>query len=174
MKATGTFNPRTVETCSVVLTFESLVGTLGSQRLKNLFAFILVLFQWHFGLPLYVEPTFSVIYNSIRYDDTTHVVTFHLREKDWDLLKSNAWMWIASSDLIPVIKREPIFLGGEAVETTGGVDPVEKFGLFSVQTFAEAESDDACEILKVGVGYPSNKTGKAKHVFFRLYLGCTE
>ena len=86
-----------------------------------------------------VDPTFSVIYNSVRYDDTTHVMTFHLREKDWDELKSNAWMRIVSCDMRPIIKGDPIFLGGEAVVTARRVDPVEKFGLSYVQAFTDVE-----------------------------------
>jgi len=106
--------------------------------------------QWFFGLPLPVEPICSVIYNSLRYDDSADIVTFHLREKDWNNLKSRSWMWISSRDLIQVIQREPIFLGrDENVKGIERVDPVEKFGLPSVQTFTVAESTKECQILKV-------------------------
>lgn len=82
------------------------------------------------------------------------MVTFHLREKDWNELKSNSCMWIASNDhvRIPFIKKEKVFLGSESVEAVEQVDPEEKFGLFAVQTF-EVESSSDCEILKVRFGY---------------------
>ena len=97
-----------------------------------------------------MEETLSVIYNSLRYDDAARLVTFHLRGKDWDELKSNsARMWIASSDLLaPVIQRDTIFLESDRVKAVKQIDPVEKFGLFAVQTF-EVELSGDCEILKV-------------------------
>ena len=120
---------------------------------SNLVCIYLILFKWCFGLPLTEERTFSVIYNSLRYDDNTNVVTFHLREKDWNELKSHSRMWISSSDMIPTIERETIFLGDESVVSVGRVDPVQEFGLFSVQTFTEVEStEDSCEILEVSLG----------------------
>lgn len=115
--------------------------------------FYFISFKWCFGLPFPEERTFSVIYNSLRYDDNTSVVTFHLREKDWNELKSHSRMWISSSDMIPVIERETIFLGDENVVGVGRVDPVQKIGLFSVQTFTEVESTKgSCEILEVSLG----------------------
>ena len=101
------------------------------------------------GLAESAEPTFSVIYNSLRYDQDAHIVTFHLREKDWNELKSNSWMWISSNDLTQVINREEVPLGNESVKVVGRVDPVDKFGLFSVQTFTVREFDKNCEVLKV-------------------------
>ena len=62
-------------------------------------------------------------------------------------------MWISSSDKIPVIERETIILGDENVVSVCRVDPVQKFGLFSVQTFTQVESTkDSCEILEVSLG----------------------
>ena len=98
-----------------------------------------------------MEWTFSSIYNSLRYDDDANIVTFHLREKDWDELKSNSWMWISSSDMNPVINRDLVFLGEETVESVRRVDPVEKFGLYSVQNFTITEVDANCQIVKVSV-----------------------
>lgn len=100
-----------------------------------------------------VKPTISVIYNSLRYDDNTHIVTFHLREKDWDELKSTSQMWISSTDdgLFQVINREPVPLGDEIVKSVQVVDPLETFGLFSVQTFAVTESSKNCQVLKVSL-----------------------
>ena len=108
-----------------------------------------------FGLHLpWKDNDVSVIYNSVRYDDTVQLATFHLREKDWNELKSNSCMWIASNDHvpIPIIKQEKVFLGSESVKAVEQVDPEEKFGLFAVQTF-ELESSSDCEILKVRSGY---------------------
>jgi len=105
-----------------------------------------------FGLPLSAKPTFSAIYNSLRYDVDAHTVTFHLREKDWKELKSNSWMWISSSYLVPVINCEDVRFGDEIVESVSRVDPVEKFGLFSVQTFTVIgfnEKDQVIKLLKV-------------------------
>ena len=96
-----------------------------------------------------MEPICSVIYNSLRYDDSDGIVTFHLRRKDWKKLKSRVWMWIASRDLKPVIQRERILLGKNNVKSVGRVNAVEKFGLFSVQTFIEAETTKDCQVLKV-------------------------
>ena len=77
-------------------------------------------------------------------------MTFHLREKDWNNIKSRSWMWISSRDLIQVIQRKPIFLGqDENVKGNERVDAVAKFGLSSVQTFTVAESTNDCQILKV-------------------------
>ncbi|XP_020612511.1 uncharacterized protein LOC110050878 [Orbicella faveolata] len=108
------------------------------------------------GVP--VEPTISVIYNNLRYDDNTHIVTFHLREKDWDELKSTSRMWISSTaddllilfnNLLQVINREPVPLGDEIVKSVQVVDPLETFGLFSVQNFTVNESSENCQVLKV-------------------------
>ena len=81
-------------------------------------------------------------------------MTFHLREKDWNELKSNSCMWIASNDHIPIpiIKQEKVFLGSESVKAVEQVDPEEKFGLFAGQTFEVEQSSDF-EILKVRLGY---------------------
>lgn len=111
----------------------------------------MVPYKRFFGFPESVKPTFSAIYNSLRYDVDDRTVTFHLREKDWNELKSNSWMWISSDDLIPSINREDVRLGDEIVKSVGRVDPVEKFGLLSVQTFTVAESIESCQILKVSV-----------------------
>ncbi|XP_020627256.1 uncharacterized protein LOC110064535 [Orbicella faveolata] len=92
-----------------------------------------------FGSPESVKPTFSAIYNSLRYDVDDRTLTFHLREKDWSELKSNSWMWISSNDL--GIIREDVRFGDEIVESISRVDPVEQFGLLSVQTFTVTESD---------------------------------
>ena len=48
-----------------------------------------ILSKWLFGFPLPVEPICSVIYNSLRYDDSAGIVTFHIREKDWNNIKSS-------------------------------------------------------------------------------------
>ena len=74
-------------------------------------------------------------------------MTFNLREKDWKELESNSWMWILSNDL--GIIREDVRLGEEIVENVVRVDPVEKFGLLSVQTFTVAESTESCQVLRV-------------------------
>ncbi|KAL9951373.1 hypothetical protein ACROYT_G044026 [Oculina patagonica] len=104
---------------------------------------------WLLGLAQSVEPPFSALYNSLRYDDHTHTVTFHLREKDWNELKSNSWMWTSSTDLIQVINREEVRLGDDTVKSVARVDPVDTFGLFSVQTFTVSEFNENCQILKV-------------------------
>ena len=110
-------------------------------------------FKWPFGVPFAEERTLSVIYNSVRYDDNTNVVTFHLREKDWNELKSNSKMWISSNDMIPVIERETISLGDENYVSVRRVDPVQTFGLFSVQIFTAGETTkDSCGILEVSLG----------------------
>jgi len=115
-----------------------------------------ILFQLSFAIDAHVEPTISVIYNSFRYDDNTHIVTFHVREKDWDELKSTSRMWIASTDddflkFFQVINREPVPLGDEIVKSAQVVDPLETFGLFSVQTFTVTESSENCHVLKVSL-----------------------
>lgn len=101
----------------------------------------------------FVKPTFSIVYNSFRYDDNTHIVTFHLREKDWGELKSTSRMWISSTDDGPfqVINREPVPLGDEIVKSVQVVDPLETFGLFSVQTFAVTGSSKNCQVLQVSL-----------------------
>ena len=116
------------------------------------FSFILHC-KWLFGWAESVEPSFQAIYNSLRYDEDTHLVTFHLREKDWNELKSNSWMWISSNDLIPIINREDVHLGDETVKNVERVDPVDKFGLFSVQTFTVPEFNKNCQVLKVNTEY---------------------
>lgn len=100
-----------------------------------------------FGIPESVKPTFSAIYNGLRYDVDDHTVTFHLREKDWKELKSNSWMWILSND--SGIIREDVHLGEEIVKNVARVDPGEKFGLMSVQTFTVPESTESCQVLRV-------------------------
>ncbi len=108
-----------------------------------------ILFKWLFGLAEAAEPTLLAIYNSLRYDDDTHTVTFHLREKDWNELKSKSLMWISSYDLNPIIKHETVRLGDEVVESARRVDPVEKFGLSAAQTYTVPESNKNCQVLKV-------------------------
>ena len=102
-----------------------------------------------------MEPTFSVINNSLRYDNTTNVVTFHLRERDWKCLKSRSQMWLASHDFIQrIAEQEVILLGDENVESIRRVDPVQTFGLFSVQKFAEVEpAKGSGQILKVSFAF---------------------
>ena len=60
-------------------------------------------------------------------------------------------MWISCSDMNPVINREPVHLGDETVESVERIDPVEKFGLSSVQTFIVTESITNCKVLKVSL-----------------------
>jgi len=86
----------------------------------------------------------------LRYDVDDHTVTFHLREKDWNELKSKSRMWISSNDSGGII-REDVRLNDEIVESVTRVDPVEKFGLLSVQTFSIAESIEGCRVLKVSI-----------------------
>ena len=97
------------------------------------------------------ETTFPSIYNSLRYDDQANIVTFHISEKDWHELESNAFMWISSSDMNPVINRDLLFLGGDTIERNQRVDPVEKFGLFSAQAFTVIETNANCRVLKVAL-----------------------
>ena len=99
------------------------------------------------------EPS-SKIYNSLRYDDTAGIVTFHLLEEDWNQLKSSGLMWFSSFELITVaalssakfplevIKCHKIFFGDERVKNRGHVDPVQTFGLFSVQLFNIVEANN--------------------------------
>jgi len=116
---------------------------------RTVFCISFVSFKRFFGLPLSAKPTFSAIYNSLRYDVDAHTVTFHLREKDWKELKSNSWMWISSSYLVPVINCEDVRFGDEIVESVSRVDPVEKFGLFSVQTFTVIGFNEKDQVIKV-------------------------
>lgn len=102
-------------------------------------------------MPESAQPTFSAIYNSLRYDVDAHTVTFHLRERDWNELKSNSWMWISSSYLVPVINCEDVRLGDEIVESVSRIDPVEKFGLFSVQTFNVTGFNENDKVIKVSL-----------------------
>jgi hypothetical protein len=96
-----------------------------------------------------VNNTSPVIYNSLRYDEQKHVVTFHLLEKDWNDIKGKSWLKIVSNNLKPVITSEPVFLGNEGVVLSARqVDPVETFGLFSVQTFDVCSLQD-CQVLEV-------------------------
>ena len=105
-----------------------------------------------------MEPPSSVIYNSLRYDDSAGVVTFHLRERDWNQLKSRGWMWFSSRELIKVIECQRIFLGDERVKKIGRVDPVQTFGLFSVQPFSIVESSEATgHILRVCFQYSGSR-----------------
>lgn len=103
------------------------------------------------GQAICTETTFSSIYNSLRYDDQANIVTFHISEKDWHELESNAFMWITSSDMNPVINHDLLFLGGETIERNQRVDPVEIFGLFSVQAFTVIETNANCQVLKVAL-----------------------
>ena len=110
------------------------------------------------------EQPFSKIYNSLRYDDTAGIVTFHLREQDWDQIKSHGLMWLSSLELVTVaglsslnfplevIECNRIFLRDERVENRGHVDPVQTFGLFSVQLFNIVEANNVnAHTLKVHV-----------------------
>ncbi|PFX22739.1 hypothetical protein AWC38_SpisGene12697 [Stylophora pistillata] len=94
-------------------------------------------------------PNPPVVLNSLRYDDNTHVVTFHLREEDWNEHNCASTIWISSDELISVINCEPVSLGDENVQSVERVDPVETFGLFARQTFTVVESNEKCQALKV-------------------------
>ena len=102
-------------------------------------------------MPVSAKPTFSAIYNSLRYDVDAHTVTFHLRERDWNQLKSNSWIWISSSYLVPVINCEDVRLGDEIVESISQVDPAKKFGLFSAQTFTVLGCNENDQVIKVSL-----------------------
>ena len=94
-----------------------------------------------------MEQQSSKIYNSLRYDDKAGIVIFQLPEQDWDQLKSRGLMWFSSLELITVaslsstkiplevLQCHKIFLGDERVKNIGQVDPIQTFGLFSVQLF---------------------------------------
>ncbi len=56
---------------------------------------------------------------------------------------------MSSTDLIQVINREEVRLGDDTVKSVARVDPVDTFGLFSVQTFTVSEFNENCQILKV-------------------------
>lgn len=97
-----------------------------------------------------------MIRNSLRYDSTTNVVTFHLRERDWRDLKSRSQIWLAPRDLIQHIEQEWILLGDGNVESIRQVDPVQTFGLFSVQKFVGVEpAQGSSQILKVSFAFLS-------------------
>ena len=49
-----------------------------------------------------MEQPSSKIYNSLRYDDTAGIVKFHLREQDWEQIKSRGLMWFSSFELFSV------------------------------------------------------------------------
>ncbi|XP_068748435.1 uncharacterized protein [Montipora capricornis] len=108
-------------------------------------------FQALFGLPLFsMEPPYSVIYHSLRYDDIADVATFHLCEKDWNQLKSRGWMWFSSCEFFEVIECHKIFLGDGRVKNIGRVDPVQIFCLNSEQSFNIVDSNESsANILKV-------------------------
>ncbi|RMX52214.1 hypothetical protein pdam_00019209 [Pocillopora damicornis] len=82
--------------------------------------------QWSLAMSLASQP--SVIHNSLRYDDKTQVVTFHLREEDWNELHCSSKIWISSRELIKVITCEPVSLADDTVKSVQRVDPVETFG----------------------------------------------
>ena len=99
----------------------------------------------------------SVIHNSLRYDDNNEVVTFHLREEDWNELHCSSKIWISSRELTKVITCEPVSVATETVKSVQRVDPVETFGLFARQTFTVVKSNENCQVLKVkGVLYIVN------------------
>ncbi|XP_022795181.1 uncharacterized protein LOC111333824 [Stylophora pistillata] len=105
--------------------------------------------QWLLAMGLASPPNPPVVLNSLRYDDNTHVVTFHLREEDWNEHNCASTIWISSDELISVINCEPVSLGDENVQSVERVDPVETFGLFARQTFTVVESNEKCQALKV-------------------------
>ena len=93
-------------------------------------------------------------------------MTFHMCEEDWNQLKSRGLMWFSCIELITVvalsstklplevIECHKIFLGDERVKNRGRVDPVQTFGLFSVQSFNIVESNNVSgHTLKVHVKY---------------------
>ena len=99
----------------------------------------------------------SVIHNSLRYDDKTEEVTFHLREEDWKELRCSSKIEISSRESTKVIICEPVSLAPETMSSFQQVDPVETFGLFARQTFTVVESNKNCQVLKVkGVLYIVN------------------
>ena len=104
-----------------------------------------------FGLPVSAQQAFSAIYNSLRYDVDAYTVTFHLRERDWNELNSNSRIWISSSYLVSVINCEDVRFGDEIVESISRIDPVEKFGLFSVQTFNVTGFNENDKVIKVSL-----------------------
>jgi len=140
-----------------------------------------ILFKLLLAMGAPAEPaTISVIYNSLRYDDSTHIMTFHLREKDWDELKSTSRMWVSSTDddllilfntSFQVINREPVPLRDEIVKSVQVVDPLETFGLFSVQTFTVTESSENCQVLKVSIHLVMWETRWPQRSMFKPWPG---
>ncbi|XP_022803173.1 uncharacterized protein LOC111340578 [Stylophora pistillata] len=106
-------------------------------------------FQWLFTMGQASQPNASVIYNSLRYDDNTHVVTFHLREEDWNELNCSSTISVSSREFISLINCESVSFGNETVKSVKRIDPVETFGLSARQTFTVVESDEKCQVLKV-------------------------
>ena len=123
--------------------------------LLSVFMYVFIHFIFLFTWSLASQP--SEIHNSLRYDDKTQVVTFHLREEDWNELHCSSKIWISSRELTKVITCEPVSLADETVKSVQRVDPVETFGLFARQTFTVVESNEKCQVLKVkGVLYIVN------------------
>ena len=94
-------------------------------------------------------------------------MTFHLREKDWNQLKSRGMMWFSAVAAsfrakfpVELIECHKIFLGDERVKNGGRVDPVQTFGLFSVQSFDIVKSNE--------VNGPTLKV-HVKHFFFKIH-----
>ncbi|XP_022803178.1 uncharacterized protein LOC111340580 isoform X2 [Stylophora pistillata] len=103
--------------------------------------------QWILAIDLASQPNPSAIHNSLRYEDKTHVATFHLSEEDWNELNCSSTLRISSREA--VIDHKPVRLGDETVKSVKRVDPVETFGLFASQTFTVVESDEKCQVVKV-------------------------
>ena len=112
-----------------------------------LFIHFIFLFKWSLAMSLVSQP--SVIYNSLRYDDKTQEVTFHLREEDWNELHYSSTISVSSRDFVKFIICQPVSLGDETVKSVQRVDPVETFGLFARQTFTVVEPNEKCQVLKV-------------------------
>ena len=101
-------------------------------------------------LPRDDQTLFPVIYNSLRYDKKAKTVTFHLCKRDWTKLRANAWLRVVSSDLMPTLNNNPVFLGDDqGVISVSGIDPVETFGLYSVQNFSVVSSNKDSQVVKV-------------------------
>ena len=112
----------------------------------------------------------SVIHNSLRYDDNDEVVTFHLREKDWNELCCSSKIEISSRESKGVIICEPVSLATKTVESVQQVDPEKTFGLFASQTFTVVESNEKCQVLKVkGVLYIVNLLP----ILDLVFMGCS-
>ncbi|XP_028515261.1 uncharacterized protein LOC110240393 [Exaiptasia diaphana] len=91
-----------------------------------------------------------VMYNTIRFNIKEDTVTFHMLERDWEIIQPNFLLHIAQYRGLQTFRCKPVELRNDEKISVHRVDPVATFGLFAVQEFQVCDvPSPLLEIVKI-------------------------